>query len=79
MGVLELAARMLPDVVFLISDACIQWKETGSLSDVPCKSSRRSSNAFKKVLKHVVTHLSLRDSGDQKVFAWVLSEASEFT
>jgi hypothetical protein len=36
-GVLELAARMLPDVIFLISDASFQWKEGGSLSDVPWK------------------------------------------
>jgi hypothetical protein len=34
-GVLELASRMLPDVVFLISDASFQWKEGGSLSDIP--------------------------------------------
>jgi hypothetical protein len=36
-GVLELAARMLPDVIFLISDASFQWKEGGSLSDIPWK------------------------------------------
>ena len=36
-GVLELAAQMLPDVIFLISDASFQWKEGGSLSDVPWK------------------------------------------
>jgi hypothetical protein len=34
-GVFELAARMLPDVIFLISDASFQWKEGGALSDVP--------------------------------------------
>jgi hypothetical protein len=34
-GVFELASRMLPDVIFLISDASFQWKEGGSLSDVP--------------------------------------------
>jgi hypothetical protein len=34
-GVLELGSRMLPDVVFLISDASFQWKEGGGLSDVP--------------------------------------------
>jgi len=34
-GVFELAARMLPDVIFLISDASFQWKEGGSLGDVP--------------------------------------------
>ncbi|HEY5706393.1 MAG TPA: hypothetical protein VIS96_12540 [Terrimicrobiaceae bacterium] len=34
-GVLELAARMSPDVIFLISDASFQWKEGGGLSDVP--------------------------------------------
>jgi hypothetical protein len=26
---------MLPDVIFLISDASFQWKEGGSLDDVP--------------------------------------------
>jgi hypothetical protein len=37
-GVLELAAaRMLPDVIFLISDASFQWKEGGGLSNVPWK------------------------------------------
>jgi len=34
-GVFELAAQMLPDVIFLISDASFQWKEGGSLSNVP--------------------------------------------
>ena len=34
-GVFELAAQMLPDVIFLISDASFQWKEGGSLGDVP--------------------------------------------
>jgi hypothetical protein len=34
-GVLELASRMWPDVIFLISDASFQWREGGSLSDVP--------------------------------------------
>ena len=34
-GVLDLASRMLPDVIFLISDASFQWREGGSLSDVP--------------------------------------------
>jgi hypothetical protein len=34
-GVLELAAQMSPDAVFLISDASFQWKEGGSLGDVP--------------------------------------------
>jgi hypothetical protein len=28
-GVFELASRMLPDVIFLISDASFQWKEDG--------------------------------------------------
>jgi hypothetical protein len=34
-GVLELASRMVPDVLFLISDASFQFKEGGSLSDIP--------------------------------------------
>lgn len=34
-GVLELAAQMQPDVIFLISDASFQWRAGGSLSDVP--------------------------------------------
>jgi hypothetical protein len=34
-GVFELAAQMLPDVIFLISDASFQWKEGGNLGDVP--------------------------------------------
>ena len=40
-GVFELAVRMLPDVVFLISDASFQWKEEGALSDVPWKEIER--------------------------------------
>lgn len=40
-GVFELAVRMLPDVVFLISDASFQWKEDGTLSDVPWKEIQR--------------------------------------
>lgn len=34
-GVLELAAQMQPDVIFLISDASFQWRASGSLSDIP--------------------------------------------
>ena len=40
-GVLELAVRMSPDVIFLISDASFQWKEGGGLSDVPWKEIER--------------------------------------
>jgi hypothetical protein len=40
-GVLEVAARMLPDVVFLISDASFQWKEDGTLTNVPWKEIQR--------------------------------------
>ncbi len=40
-GVFELAVHMLPDVVFLISDASFQWKEGGPLSDVPWKEIQR--------------------------------------
>ena len=34
-GVFEMAAQMVPDVIFLISDGSFQWKEGGSLGDVP--------------------------------------------
>ncbi len=34
-GVFELAAKMQPDVIFLISDGSFQWRATGSLSDIP--------------------------------------------
>ena len=34
-GVLELAAKMQPDVVFLISDASFQWRPESQLSDIP--------------------------------------------
>jgi hypothetical protein len=40
-GVLELAGRLLPDVIFLISDGSFQWKEGGTLSDVPWKEIQR--------------------------------------
>ena len=40
-GVFELAVDMSPDVVFLISDASFQWKEDGTLSDVPWKEIHR--------------------------------------
>ena len=40
-GVFELAVGMSPDVVFLISDASFQWKEEGTLSDVPWKEIQR--------------------------------------
>jgi hypothetical protein len=36
-GVFELAVKMLPDVIFLISDASFQWKEGGGLSGIPWK------------------------------------------
>lgn len=35
MGVLELAAEMKPDVIFLISDGSFQWRPTGNQADVP--------------------------------------------
>jgi hypothetical protein len=34
-GVFEAAAKMSPDVIFLISDGSFQWKEGGGLGDVP--------------------------------------------
>jgi len=34
-GVLELAATMQPDVIFLISDASFQWKPSGKIEDIP--------------------------------------------
>lgn len=34
-GVLEVAARMQPDVVFLISDASFQWRPGGTLVNIP--------------------------------------------
>ena len=36
-GVLELAATMQPDVIFLISDASFQWKATGPIENIPWK------------------------------------------
>lgn len=35
LGVLDLAAKMQPDVVFLISDASFQWRTTGSIANIP--------------------------------------------
>ena len=34
-GVLELAAKMQPDVIFLISDGSFQWREDGSPGTIP--------------------------------------------
>ncbi len=34
-GVLELAAKMEPDVIFLISDGSFQWKAPGSIGTIP--------------------------------------------
>lgn len=34
-GVLDLAAQMKPDVLFIISDGSFQWKPDGSLTDIP--------------------------------------------
>ena len=34
-GVLELAAKMQPDVIFLISDASFQWRPDGQLENIP--------------------------------------------
>jgi len=36
-GVLELAAKMQPDVIFMISDASFQWKPGGNIEDIPWK------------------------------------------
>ncbi|MBP6602182.1 MAG: VWA domain-containing protein [Verrucomicrobiales bacterium] len=34
-GILERAAAMRPDVIFLISDASFQWRPTGGMSNIP--------------------------------------------
>ena len=34
-GVLELAAKMQPDVIFLISDGSFQWKSSGQIGNIP--------------------------------------------
>jgi len=34
-GVLELAGKMQPDVIFMISDASFQWRVTGNIEDIP--------------------------------------------
>ena len=34
-GVLELAARLQPDVIFLITDASFQWRASGQLANIP--------------------------------------------
>ena len=36
-GVLELAAKMQPDVIYLISDASFQWKPSGTIENIPWK------------------------------------------
>lgn len=36
-GVLELAAKLQPDVVFLISDGSFQWRVDGKISQIPWK------------------------------------------
>ena len=36
-GVLERAAEMNPDVIYLISDASFQWKESGPIQTIPWK------------------------------------------
>jgi len=36
-GVLELAAKMQPDIIFMISDASFQWKPTGQIENIPWK------------------------------------------
>ncbi|MCX6968997.1 MAG: hypothetical protein NTV93_02435 [Verrucomicrobia bacterium] len=36
-GVLEIAAKMQPDVIFLISDASFQWKAAGPIENIPWK------------------------------------------
>lgn len=36
-GVLELAAQMHPDVIYIISDASFQWKPTGKIENIPWK------------------------------------------
>jgi len=36
-GVLELAAALQPDVIFLVSDGDFQWRPSGTIEDVPWK------------------------------------------
>ena len=43
MGVLELAAQMKPDVLYVISDGSFQWKPTGNIDNIPW-------NDIKKIL-----------------------------
>lgn len=51
-GVLDLAAQMQPDVIFLISDASFQWRSTGTIENVPW-------DEVKKIVKG-----SLQSGGD---------------
>lgn len=52
LGVLELAAKMQPDVIFLLSDASFQWRPSGQLDDIPW-------DAIKKAVKG-----ALQEGGD---------------
>lgn len=54
-GVLELAAKMQPDLIFLISDASFQWKPSGPIETIP----------WKEIEK--LTKGSLQTSGECKI------------
>jgi len=45
-GVLELAAKMQPDVVFLISDCSFQWRPDGKIGTIPWKEVQNAAKAL---------------------------------
>lgn len=48
-GVLELAARMQPDTVFLVSDGSFQWRVDGAIKNIPEKDLERSVEKLRSV------------------------------
>jgi hypothetical protein len=64
-GVLELAATMKPDVVYVISDGSFQWKPDGKLGNVPWKDIQKlTQDALQEGQKCVVNFIAFQPKDD---------------
>lgn len=64
-GVLELAATMKPDVLYVISDGSFQWKPTGTIDNIPWKDIKKIlDGSLQEGQKCVVNFIAFQPKND---------------
>jgi len=64
-GVLELAAQMKPDVLYVISDGSFQWKATGDIGNIPWKDIQKiTSGPLQEGQKCVINFIAFAPKPD---------------